>query len=296
MGASEIEEESAASDADLDDDEVAASESTIPDLDIDKDVLEAYAAGIEASGSEPPAAGDADADADGEGGAVVEGSGAAAAARTSIPAPSLTPVSGPAVAAKPGGWSPDGLAIAAIVVFVLVGAVLVFNFARALIPAAEAQLGAACRPLAPESRTGPAPALELEDLDGNPVSLADYEGKFLVVNFWATWCEPCTREWPDLDTLGQRMAERDDVAVIAISVDERREDILPYLERMGLGGTSVEILRAKDPTAHQSFGSDKIPDTYFVDRQGQLEAVFVNVRDWGRAKAVRCVEASAGEG
>lgn len=188
---------------------------------------------------------------------------------------------------------PDGVGWAAMLVFVLVGGLLVFGFAQALVPAAEAQLGAACRPLTPIPRSGPAPAIELEDLEGKPVSLADFRGKFLVLNFWATWCEPCTREWPDLDMLAARLAERGDVEVVAISVDQELEAIAPYLERMQLSETPVTVLRARAADAHQSFGSDKIPDTYFVSPEGELEAVFVNVREWGGAKAVRCVQASA---
>jgi peroxiredoxin len=206
--------------------------------------------------------------------------------RIEIPAPKLEP-RGQVVRGL------DAVGLAGMLAFVLVGGLLVFGFAQALIPAAEAQLGAACRPLTPIPKSGPAPVLELEDLDGNPVSLEQFRGKFLVVNFWATWCDPCTREWPDLDLLATRLIEREDIAVIAISVDQEAAVIGPYLERMGLSETNVQILRAKVADAQKLWGSEKIPDTYFVTPEGELEAVFVNIREWGRPKAVRCVEASA---
>lgn len=187
----------------------------------------------------------------------------------------------------------DTVAIIAMITFVLVGGLLVFGFAQALVPAAEAQLGAPCRSLTPTPKSGPLPELELEDLQGNPVSLADFRGKFLVVNFWATWCPPCTREWPDLDMLADRLADRDDVVVIAISVDQDPNELGPYIERMALTDTRVTILRAKPADAHKLFGSEMIPDTYFVNRKGEFEALFVNVRAWGKSRAVRCVESSA---
>lgn len=186
----------------------------------------------------------------------------------------------------------DSVAIAALTGFVLVGGLLVFGFARALVPAAEAQLGAACRPLAPVEIGTQAPELNLQDLDGNPVALSDYRGKYLVVNFWATWCEPCTREWPDLAILGERLDGRDDVVVLAISVDKQLADIPPYMTRMGLSDTVVTVLHDPSGVAHETFGSEKIPDTYFVNREGEIEALFVNIRQWGRANAFRCVDAS----
>jgi peroxiredoxin len=210
-----------------------------------------------------------------------------------IPAPALEPPLGTAPGSPRARRGLDAVAIVAMVAFMIIGGLLVFGFAQTLVPAAEAQLGAACRPLSPVPKQGPVPELELEDLQGNPVSLADFRGKFLVVNFWATWCEPCTREWPDLAQLGARLADRDDVEVIAISVDQEPEVIDPYLERMGLREAPVTILRAKAADAQKLFGSEKIPDTYFIGRDGEFQAVFVNIRAWGKAKAFRCVEASA---
>lgn len=212
---------------------------------------------------------------------------------TTLPStPPPTPIPPPKLERPRSRTGIDSLAAVALTGFVLVGGLLVFGFARALVPAAEAQLGAACRPLAPIAVGKTAPELELQDLAGNPVELSDYRGKYLIVNFWATWCEPCTREWPDLAILGERLIDRDDVVVLAISVDKELSDISPYLARMGLSDTSVTILNDPSGVAHQTFGSEKIPDTYFVNREGEIESVFVNIRQWGRAKAFRCVEAS----
>jgi peroxiredoxin len=193
------------------------------------------------------------------------------------------------------GTGIDGVTVVAVTSFVLIGGLLVFGFARALVPAAEAQIGAACRSLAPVEVGQAAPELELQDLDGNPVALSDFRGKYLIVNFWATWCEPCTREWPDLAVLGERLVGRDDVVVLAVSVDKQLSDIPPYLERMALTDTVVTVLHDPSAVAHQTFGSEKIPDTYFVNREGEIEVVFVNMRQWGRANAFRCVDASVAQ-
>nr|WP_263430135.1 TlpA disulfide reductase family protein [Nannocystis pusilla] len=165
-----------------------------------------------------------------------------------------------------------------------------FWFAASLGPAAKAQAEAACRALQPEPRSGPAPEFSLQDLAGQTVSLQDLRGKFVVINFWATWCEPCIREWPQLDRLAERLQDRDDVVVLAISVDQDQSLVAPFLARMGLEQSSVRVLW--DPTGklHNQYGSEKLPDTYFVDAAGQLVHAYINVRDWGRPAAHHCVE------
>lgn len=183
------------------------------------------------------------------------------------------------------GW----LGPLAYVVFIAVGSLWMFWFAASLGPATKAQAEAACRALEPELRSGPAPEFSLQDLQGQPVSLQDLRGKFVVLNFWATWCEPCIREWPQLERLAERLADRDDVVVVAVSVDQDQSLVAPFLARMGLEQTGVRVLW--DPTGklHNTYGSDKLPDTYFVDHDGQLVHVYVNVREWGRPTAFHCV-------
>ena len=183
-----------------------------------------------------------------------------------------------------------GLGLAAHLTFIMVGGLLVFIFAAALMPALRAQSSAPCRALEPSPRAGPAPAFAVQDLAGAPVVLGDFAGRFVIINFWATWCEPCIREWPQLDRLAERFAERDDVVILAISVDSDPTLIAPFLERMTLTDTKVKVLWDPKQDVQKAFGTEQLPDTYFVDRAGQLVHAFINVRDWGRPAAYQCVE------
>lgn len=186
---------------------------------------------------------------------------------------------------------PGAAAVVALVLFVAIGGGLIFGFASALAPAVDQQKSAACRPLNPVLQDREAPPLAVEDLGGAAVNLEQFRGKLVILNFWATWCEPCVAEWPQIDRLAERLAEAgiDDVVVLAVSIDKAREDIAPFLERMSLTGTRVKVLWDPAQTTNQVYGSEKIPDTYVVDRQGRIAQVYVNTREWGRPAAFRCV-------
>jgi thiol-disulfide isomerase/thioredoxin len=190
--------------------------------------------------------------------------------------------------AEAGGVTRLGLV--AHLAFILVGGLLVFVFAAALMPAVRAQGSAPCRSLEPDPRAGPAPEFSVQDLAGTTVTLGEFAGRFVIVNFWATWCEPCIREWPQLDRLAERFAGRDDVVILAISVDSDPKLIAPFLERMSLTDTKVKVLWDPAQNVQTAFGTTQLPDTYFVDRAGQISHAFVNVRDWGRPAAYQCVE------
>lgn len=184
----------------------------------------------------------------------------------------------------------DTLGYVAHGLYVLVGGLLIFAFAWSLLPAVRSQNEAPCRPFTPEARTGAAPDFTVEDLEGNPVSLSDFRGKLVLLNFWATWCEPCVKEWPQFDRLAQRLADRDDVVILAVSIDKEKPEIPPFLQKMTLGETGVRVLWDETTQLHTTFGSEKIPDTYVVDPEGQLKQAYINVRDWGTPTGYHCVE------
>ncbi|HTX24635.1 MAG TPA: TlpA disulfide reductase family protein [Steroidobacteraceae bacterium] len=118
------------------------------------------------------------------------------------------------------------------------------------------------------------PHLALPDQNGVVRKLADWRGRVLLVNFWATWCEPCRREIPLLKTLYQA-SEDHRVQVVGIAVDER-DPVLKYARAMGIDypvliGGEQGGLRAID-----AFGMDaELPFTVFADGQGQIVTVKV---------------------
>jgi peroxiredoxin len=141
-----------------------------------------------------------------------------------------------------------------------------------------------------------APDFTVKDLEGNEVHLSDFRGKLVVLNFWATWCEPCITEWPQVAKLARRLQDEgdDEVVVLAVSVDHEPEKIGPFLELMTLFESPVRVLWDESTKLHEQFGSVKIPDTFFVDEAGRVSAVFVNTREWGSPDALHCVESSVG--
>lgn len=109
----------------------------------------------------------------------------------------------------------------------------------------------------------PAPAFSLADLEGQKHSPADFKGKPLVLNIWATWCPPCRAEIPDLVTFAQAHPE---VTVVGISVDTPAMDLKPFVMDHDI---SYLILRGDDATAKAYLGaSGGIPQTYFIDAGG----------------------------
>ena len=203
------------------------------------------------------------------------------------PTPTPTPT--------PARRRPDGLAIGSYLTFVIISGLMVFGFASALGPAVEGQDEGPCRALAPEPRDGSMREMNVLDMNGEPVSLDSLRGKFVVLNFWATWCEPCTQEWPELDKLARRLEERDDVVVVAVSLDSEAEVIAPYLASMGLESSPVVVWRDPEGEANKIFGGEKLPDTYFINQAGGYTDAFINVRVWGSTVAVQCVESRAGQ-
>ena len=92
----------------------------------------------------------------------------------------------------------------------------------------------------PSSQPFPAPAISLADSAGQNIELSDLRGKLVLVNLWATWCEPCLREMPSLERLQSRLGDR--IAVIAVPEDRGGSKVVePFIAKLGLKSVKTYI-------------------------------------------------------
>jgi thiol-disulfide isomerase/thioredoxin len=130
----------------------------------------------------------------------------------------------------------------------------------------------------------PAPTFTLEDLSGKKVSLADYKGKAVMINFWATWCTPCRIETPWLAELrNQYSAQGFEVLGISVDdidrgdparLDEEKQGIARFVRKMQI---PYPVLIDGDSIGKPYGGLDVLPTSFFIDRKGNLVAEQVGV-------------------
>jgi cytochrome c biogenesis protein CcmG/thiol:disulfide interchange protein DsbE len=121
-----------------------------------------------------------------------------------------------------------------------------------------------------------APDVELPRLDGGGnASLADYRGKVVVLNFWASWCGPCKVESPLLQRWHERLAKRGGL-VLGVDVQDISGDARAFVDEFGL---TYPMLRDGPGDLRDDFGILGLPETFVVDRRGRIAAVVRGVVD-----------------
>ena len=124
----------------------------------------------------------------------------------------------------------------------------------------------------------PAPDFTVRDAE-REISLRQFRGKVVVLNFWATWCPPCVEEMPSLLALQQKMPGR--VTVLAISTDQSDSAYRAFIRDHNL---SPGLLTIRDASQHSNalYGSFGFPETYIIDAGGTLRRKFIGPVDWTR--------------
>ena len=120
----------------------------------------------------------------------------------------------------------------------------------------------------------PAPNFALPDAHGNTVKLADFKGKVVMLDFWATWCGPCKIEIPWFIEF-QRKYKDKGFTVIGVSMDEGGwQTVRPFVEEFKM---NYPVLIGNDETAQSYGGVDVLPTTFIIDKQGRIVATHMGL-------------------
>jgi peroxiredoxin len=158
-----------------------------------------------------------------------------------------------------------------VVVEVLCGSA-VFGLASAMGASEEADRLGILSP--PEKAV--APDFTLEDPSGTPVSLRDFRGKIVFVNFWATWCIPCRAEMPAIEHLYQEFRGQG-LVLVAVNFKDGAEQVSAFGKELHL--TFPLALDGKGAVA-SAYGVRGLPSTYLIDRDGHLIGQVIGGREW----------------
>lgn len=153
--------------------------------------------------------------------------------------------------------------------------ILIGFFAYTLYTPTSSSLGAGGRVNATGSKVilgdRMAPDFTLETFDGQVVSLEDFEGQSVVINFWSSWCPPCRDEAPMLNQFHEATQDDGEVALLGIAVWDRPEDSLDFMRRYSLSFTNLSDQRGSVLIDYGVFG---VPETYFIGPDGTLNGKF----------------------
>jgi thiol-disulfide isomerase/thioredoxin len=132
----------------------------------------------------------------------------------------------------------------------------------------------------------PAPELNARDLTGAAKTLADYRGKVVLLNFWASWCPPCLREMPSLERLRVKMAGRP-LAIVALDSAETPEEVGAYLAKMELG---FPVLLDSDGANTRRWKVFALPTSFLLDAEGRVRHVLTGPTEWDEGEALEVIE------
>ena len=129
------------------------------------------------------------------------------------------------------------------------------------------------------------PPIELLTIEGVPFSLTQLRGKVVLVNFWATWCEPCVTEMPSLQRLRDELAASG-FDVLAVNYQEGPARINGFTQKMKL---NLPVVRDTDGSVARNWGARIFPASFLLDRNGNIRYAISGAADWTSPKMVSTI-------
>lgn len=133
---------------------------------------------------------------------------------------------------------------------------------------------------------GRAPELRLKDTQGRWRSLDEFRGNVVIVNFWATWCEPCIAEMPSLQAFKSRF-ESENLVVVGVNLGEAESRISLFTDR---AGTNFPILLDRDGVAKKDWKVNGVPATFVLDAAGRARYRVSGALDFADSKLTAPIE------
>jgi thiol-disulfide isomerase/thioredoxin len=134
-------------------------------------------------------------------------------------------------------------------------------------------------------RGGATPALALRDVEGRPHRLEDFRGKVVLVNFWATWCEPCREEMPSMNRLRAALAGRP-FEVLAVNLAESEPRIRRFMEQVPLEFT---VLMDRDSATAKAWRARVLPVSFLIGADGGIRYSVLGGIDWTEERVRKAI-------
>lgn len=128
--------------------------------------------------------------------------------------------------------------------------------------------------------------IQLKDITGNRVSLSDFRGKIVFLNFWATWCPTCVVEMPAMEKLHRRFKDQN-FAMIAVNLQESEAQVKSFFEKFKLSFTA--LLDSSGEVA-SGLAVSALPTTFVLDKEGRILGIALGPREWDHKASIELFE------
>lgn len=130
------------------------------------------------------------------------------------------------------------------------------------------------------------PHFEMQDISGKTVKLTDFSDKVVILNFWASWCAPCVKEFPSMIRLLKQFP--DDVVLLAVSHDKTEDDLMSFLNAFDVKEVlNFIVIWDKSTNLAKEYGTEVLPESYILRPGLKLERKVAGVEEWDQPLAIQ---------
>ena len=133
----------------------------------------------------------------------------------------------------------------------------------------------------------PAADVAVRTLDGKTVSLSQFKGKVVMLNFWATWCPPCREEMPSMDALHQKFKDNPDFVLLPVSIDEEAQTVGEFMKR---NNYTMPVYHDPNKDAGSVYGITGVPETFIIDKKGVIAEKVIGPLDWMKPEVLQFIQ------